>query len=417
MLIKPLNTRKSVTSIDLRENKMKMAYEFLKTNYTIRINRFNPDQKEIISRVKRYTFPPTLNEINLHFFEENGITAKSILKDLLDSPNFMTVYDPVHEYFDSLEYKGVSHIDLLLSCLTPKLTDGMKIEKLITRMVYIIKKWLVASVACSYDNIPNHVAIGFISEIEGLGKSRLARFLTPPHLSDMLQESSEKENLFDFEKAFAFNFMVLFDECVLMNNRNAEIFKNKITSESCYVKYRGMFTPTEVPRMANAVFTSNNKTGKYKGFLTDSLGYRRFGCIHLEKMNLELFDRIDINQIWAEAFTLFKTGTYKYMWDNSDFDEFKEFNKKYALVTTGIKVIQDYFEIPQTRVEGELMTASQIIDYLKDLNGKLKLTADQKKGITSEEIGKALSSLGFIQKRTKTGRFYHISKKYENSQN
>lgn len=400
-----------------KDNKVALVKHFLADNYTIRINRFNPDQKEIVSHHRRYRYAPTLSEIALHFYEEHNLQAKTIIKEVLNSLYYSEEYNPIEEYFNELNYGGTSHIDLLVASLTPKHRpiendeeENEDLTQKTERMYYIIKKWFVAAYACSVKHISNHVALGFIGDTEGLGKTRLARFICPPVLHDMIQLSNENEAVFNFEKAFATNFIVLFDEGRCITNRFAEVFKSKVSSDTCSIKYRDSFSAIEVPRIANAIFTQNNKTGKHKGFLTDSLGYRRYGCIDLQKINFDLFDKVNIDQVWAEAKMLYENN-FEFMWNEDDYIDFKEFNVRFAMTTNIVNIMEEYFTIPLHSSEGERMTPSDISNYLRQLNGAHKLNADQKKDINEVEIGKALNYLNFEQKRTKTGRYYIVKKK------
>jgi predicted P-loop ATPase len=325
----------------------------------------------------------------------------------------MDIYNPVEDYFSSLsgKYQGVSNIDLLLSHLLAKKTGDKDEDYYQIRMIKIIKKWLVSAVACAIDHIPNDVSIGFVMEQEGTGKTYLCKFLCPPELEDLFKESSKDKKVFNFAEAFANNIFILFDEFVGLNNYSAEKYKSTLSASKIEIKYRQDDLPVKLSRIGSGIFTSNNKTGSKKGFLTPSLGYRRFGCIHLENINQEYSEKVDIDQVWAEAITLYKGG-FDYRWNREDFADFKEYNQQYLIETDAHRIIMSNFSIPEEGDKGEYLQPSQILKFLKD---KKRLTKDMATTITPEKIGEALNANGFIKVSKKiTGigaRYvYHVKK-------
>lgn len=391
--IKPLNLT-NPERFNKYENKVRQITDFLKKYYSIEINQFNPSQVRIVSKKKKYKLPGriSINDISLHLQENDIAHSKSILRDIILSPNQVDVFDPIEEYFNKIRgtYSGASHIDLLLSHLTPKDFGDKKRGYYFERMCVIIKKWLVSVVACALRERPNDVMIVLIMEAEGTGKTYLANFLCPEELRNMFKESSKDKKVFQFGDAFANNFIVLFDEMVGLNNFTAENFKSTMSAKQIELKFRHEDIPIVVPRIASAIGTTNNKTGNRKGFLTPSLGYRRFGCIHLDKINLDYSEKINVDTIWAEALNLYEGG-FDYTWNQADFEEFSEYNSKYMIETEAHAIIKAYIEKP-TNGEGLWL---QPKDILEELRKRKAISRDNRTLITAEKIGEALSGMGF----------------------
>jgi len=391
--IKPLNLSNPERD-NKYENKVKQVKEFLRKNYSIEINQFNPGQVRVLSKHKKYKFPGSISitDISLHLQENDIPHSRTMLSNIIMSPNQVDVFDPIEEYFNKIRgtFTGASHIDLLLSHLTPKDFADKKRGYYIERMCKIIKKWFVASVACSMRKWPNDVTLVFIMENEGTGKTYLSNFICPEELRNMFKVSSKDKKVFQFSDAFANNFIVLFDEMVGLNNFSAENFKKTLSLKQIELKFRHEEIPQSIPRIGNAIGTSNNKTGSRKGFLTPSLGYRRFGCIHLDNINKIYSDKVNVNTIWAEALTLFEGG-FDYTWNETDFEEFSEYNSRYLIETEAHAIIRAYIEKP-TNGEGLWLQPKDIIE---ELHKRKAISRDNRTIITVEKIGEALSGMGF----------------------
>lgn len=393
MKIKPISSS-NASKVSLFDNKIKQITDFLSEHYSIEINQYNPSQIRIASKTKKYKLPSriSINDISLHLREYDISHSKTLLRDIILSPNQVDVFNPIEEYFSKLRgsFSGVSHIDLLLSHLTPVEFPDKKKGYYVERMIKLVRKWLVASAACALGKRPNDVQLVFIMEAEGTGKTFLANFLCPNDLRSMFKESSKDKKVFQLGDAFANNFLVLFDEMVGLNNFTAEQFKSIMSSRNIELKFRYNDIPIVVPRLASTIGTTNNKTGSRKGFLTPALGYRRFGCLHLEKINLAYSDKIDIDNLWAEALMMLDGG-FDYAWNQDDFEEFAEYNCRYMLETEAHSLIAAYFEIP-TNGEGEWLQPKDILTLLIQRNA---ISKDQRTSITPEKIGEALTGLGF----------------------
>ncbi len=378
----------------LKSNKIRQIVDFLNENYDIRINRFKQSEKEIVSKTKKYAFPVSLDDISLHLQENEIAVSDSILRKIINSPNQISTYNPIAEYFTSVEniFAGESHIDKLCSYLTPVTYNDKSESYYAERTVRLIKKWLVAAVACGQGDHQNEVALGFIQEEEGTGKTTLCNMLCPEPLQMMLVKSDKEKNGFHMRHAFTENFMVLFDEFIGLNKFTAETFKSTISSPELDVKDRHDPFPRRKPRIGNAMFTSNNKTGSEKGFLIPALGTRRFACIHIAKLDYEsIINNIDFNQIWAEVVTLYNGG-FNFKFGPEDFKEFYEFNLRFMIETSALRLIESNFVKPTNGHDGVWLQPVDLLQLFKD---KKVAGRDILNELTPEKIGVALKQLGY----------------------
>lgn len=382
----------------LKSNKIRQILDFLANHYEIRVNRFKPSEKEIISKTKKYEFPPSLDDISLHLYENEIPVSDSILRKIINSPNQIQNFDPISEYFHSVEsnYKGDSHIDKFSTLITAKeYNDRVGEGYYQIRQVKIIRKWLVAAIACSLGKHRNDVALGLIQEQEGTGKTTICEWLSPEPLKMMLVKSDREKNGFNMRPAFTENFMVLFDEFIGLNRFSAENFKSTMSATDIDIKDRNDPFPRRKLRIANAMFTTNNKTGKDKGFLFGGLGYRRFACLHIDTIDYDkIMNDLDIDQIWAEAYTLYKGG-FDYKWGPNDFREFAEYNERFMIETNAVQIIEANFTKPTNGSDGQWMTPTDLMVLFKD---KRLASRDNLGELSPEKIGVALKQLGYEKK-------------------
>lgn len=97
-------------------------------------------------------------------------------------------------------------------------------------------------------------------------------------------------------------------------------------------------TPTKISRMTSFCATVNKKE-----FLKDETGGRRFLIIPVKKIDIERLKKININQVWAYAYHLFKTG-YKWYFDEPEYVEtFARMNHDFNITSSKISAfVEDY---------------------------------------------------------------------------
>jgi len=378
-------------------NKVKEVTTFLSTHYDIKINKFdpNPNKAIIIPKTREYKNGISWEEISLHLLEESISVSDTVLKKILRSSNYMKTFDPIQEYFDSIEgtWKGVSHIDLLAAHIKVREYPGFKRDYFTIRMARYLKKWFVATVACALGLHPNDVALGLVHEDDGIGKTFLFDFITPEPLKLFFCNSKEDPRKFDVEEAFATNFLICFDELVGVNKRTTQPIKSTMSKSNVSVTLPRELFQKQMQRISSACFTSNQAPEK-GGFITPAMGYRRWLVIELKYIKKEYSEKCDINQIWAEALTLIKQD-YDYKWGETDFNEFKKVNIRYNIETPSMKYLRMYFTIPQNG-EGKWLQPQEILQLLIS-NRCIK--GDDRGKVNIQEIGRALKQLGFPREK------------------
>jgi predicted P-loop ATPase len=377
-------------------NKVAEVKEFLKEHYEIKVNEFDPNKSFIRSKTKVYFNPVTFNDISLHLLEEEIIVSDSVLRKILHSPNQIESYNPIAEYFASLEgkYKGTSHIDLLMSHLKMREFSGKKHGYYQERLYVYMKKWYVATAACALGLNPNDVAMGLIHAEEGIGKSFFFNFIVPKPLHNMIADPSDNGK-FKLQESFARYFLVYFDELYGINRKNEDEFKKALSASEIDVYLPREPQPFRKKRIGSACFTSN-RTPEKGGFLTPNMSYRRWLILELDSINRDYSIKVDVDQIWAEAVLLIKQD-FNYKWDSVDWNEFKEHNQRYLKETPSMQYVKTYFDIPLNG-GGAWMQPKEILNHL---NSSKKIRREDLHKISEEKIGEALTQLNFDKKNVR----------------
>lgn len=379
-------------------DRVKLVEDFLTEHYEIKINVFDPSKTIIVAKNPTiYERTPTHKLIALHMERESIRGCKSILRDILDSGYHITEFNPVTDYINSLEgaWKGKSHIEKFCSCITVR-DFGDKPEGYYQeRFVRIIKKWMVATIANGLGIVANDALIGFINSKEGIGKTRMMRFLVPPALKAYYTQSNKDDRKFDMTVAFTQNFIVGFDELFGVTKNNTEELKQVLSSLEYVLSKRDT---NAVPRIGSGAFTTN-KNRELGGFIHPNTGYRRWACVETEAINWRKYNvEVDINQMWAEAMVLFKNADFDYVWNEDDFIEFKEYNQRYIIETNAQKLIKEYYRLPE---DNEESAHKQPIEILQELRRARKLNNTNGVNVSEVTIGMALSAMGYEHKMKK----------------
>jgi len=379
-------------------DRVKIVEDFLTEHYEIKINVFDSSKTIIVAKnPELYDQAPNETLISLHMERENIRGCDTILRKILKSGYHITTFNPITDYINSLEgaWKGESHIEKFCKHIVVRDFGDKDPGYYQERFVRIMKKWMVASIACSLGVKENDAMLGFIHSKEGIGKTRILKFLVPKPLVAYYIQSSKEDRYFDITAAFTQNFIVNFEEFNGITKNNAEQVKQTLSANEFVMSKRDT---NAVPRIGNGAFTSN-KNKEMGGFLHPSMGYRRWACIELESINWKKYiAEVDNHQMWAEAMVLFKNADFDYIWSESDFIEFKEYNNRYLIETNANKLVKEYYRIPE---DGEESIHMQPLEILQELRKAKKLNNSNGTNVSEVTIGMALSAMGFEHKMKK----------------
>lgn len=390
--------------------KVSLVRNWLKENFSIKVNSL--DGRDIIiyptdENPHTYEFDVSEADILLQAFEEDIPLTKSILDNILRSPNYSDHFNPLKEYLSSREgkFRGSSQLDMLVESLDIK--DGENIK----RLKEYIKKWFVGLAACAMGEYPNDVALGIVSDKAGIGKTTFFSEVIPFNLRKYTKIIIRSNNNILPSLFWTNNILVNLDELSALTSGTEDQFKMLMSSDTITIQERGSIRVRMVPRLASVCFTSN-KTAEMGGFIRNNDGgiLRRMAVIEVDKIE-DYRGMLDVDQLWSEVMTL-KKGGYDYKWNKKDYDFFIEYNKRYIMTTNALRLLRLYYDVPSSRDEIRYISS---FDLLLEMH-KRKLIPNNMTGVDEVSLGKALNQAGFkrVVKRIKGvgPRYVYIMKKH-----
>lgn len=367
--------------------------DWLMENYEVKVNLLDRSRVYLTPTENcsiHYEYPVSEEDILLHAFADELPISSGLLKKLMTSPNQMKAFNPVHDYLEALrgKYKGPSQIDLLSSSL--HLVDEGKRK----RAGELLRKWLVAVVACALGKRQNDVALGLVGERAGIGKTTFFEQIVPPHLLEYYQVAQKDDRSFQMQNAFAHRLLVNFDEFAAVTTAVEQPFKQLMSATTVTVRRPGTWYNETVQRVASCCFTSN-KTQNIGGFIKtpDDGLLRRLAVIEVESID-DYRQRLDVDQLWAEAVMLLDGG-FDPVWSQQEYQQFIRENRQYVIESKAVSLLRRYTRLPEKGEDADFLSASDIIQLLKE--HKLIRPADMNH-FSETKVGLAMSMLGFIRK-------------------
>jgi predicted P-loop ATPase len=287
-------------------------------------------------------------------------------------------FDPLKHYFETLPkwnpQTDQDHILKLSSYLPVKDKARFEIQ---------FKKWLVRAVACSIKNVVNKQALILVHDQQNSGKTTFLRNLCPPILSEYIAENitTDKDSLI----AMCTNFLINQDELSTMNKAEINALKAVMSKDRFKGRLPYAARETNLIRRANIIGSTNKME-----FLSDETDSVRFLCFELTgKINFDYKDDVDINLVWAQAYSLLISG-FKYELTPEEITENENANADYRITTAEQELIQSYFLPCKKDDLGSMFKTSTDIKILlqeKHPSERLNTTT----------VGKALTVLGHVK--------------------
>ncbi len=360
----------------LTTNKFTITEEYLNKRYDIRYN--------VISNKFEYKEKNTdkyreMNENNMfiRLQKDNINISLNHLVALLKS-DFVKEYNVFKDYFESLPQwdEQTDYIQQLSDYLITKTEN----EKLRLRRHF--KKWLVRVVRNAIDdNYFNKQCFVLVSMKQNSGKSTFCRNLCPTKLDDYIVESIGTDK--DSQIAITENFLINLDELSQAEKAEINAFKSMFSKDKVKARLTYDKRPTVHARRASFI----GSTDRWE-FLTDENGSVRWLCFEIDYIDWSYKTDVDIDMVWAQAYSLYKNGVFEYDLTLEEIKENDYINKKYQVSNPERDLLQKYFR-PATDDKGEFMTATDIIEYISNYSIIR---------INSVQIGRELKFLGYVRK-------------------
>ena len=307
------------------------------------------------SKVGRYE----INTLRRELDNDVGIiTSSDNLYSIIES-SFSPRVNPIQEYFKRLPLVDVSCSSAFSLKAIPELASCVVVHNSDKWLPYLTK-WLVAVVANAMDDCEcrNHTCLVLTGE-QGKFKTTFLDLLCPHALHGYSYTGKiypqEKDTLTYIGQNLIVN---IDDQLKALNKRDENELKNLITCPM--VKYRMPYDKyvEEHPHLASFVASVNGND-----FLTDPTGSRRFLPFEVLSIDIEKAKRISMDNVYAEAKVLLKSG-FRYWFDDDEIAELYRESEDFQVQTAEMELLLRCFEKPTEDESYSLMTTTEILTYL-----------------------------------------------------
>ena len=372
------HTRRKFSKNSEIEAYLSSRYEF-RYNTVLGRTEYRRMNSSDFTKVGRYE----INTLRRELDNDVGIiTSSDNLYSIIES-SFSPRINPIQEYFKGLPLVDVSSstpfslkpISDLASCVAVRNPD---------KWMPYLTKWLVAVVANAMDDreCRNHTCLVLTGE-QGKFKTTFLDLLCPPALHGYSYTGKiypqEKDTLTYIGQNLIVN---IDDQLKALNKRDENELKNLITCPM--VKYRMPYDKyvEEHPHLASFVASVNGND-----FLTDPTGSRRFLPFEVLSIDIEKAKRISMDNVYAEAKALLKSG-FRYWFDDDEIAELYRESEDFQVQTAEMELLLRYFEKPTEDESYSLMTTTEILTYLGVYTHQ---------PLVAKRMGEALKKAGYIK--------------------
>ncbi len=343
--------------------------KYLNSKYSLRFNTISLEFEIKRSLDKKWS---SLNLSSLYIeLIQSGIDIPMNKLEILVRSHLINQYNPISEYFESLEqWDGDNHIKNL--CSYVKTNDDKA-------FLYHMEKWFTRAVLCALEKekINKHCLV-LANTIQNSGKSTYLRFFIPRKLMNYLSEDIGLDK--DSRIKLCKNLIINLDELSILakadiNSLKAFISKTHINERLPYAR------KAEYLERICSFVGSTNKTD----FLTDESGSVRWIIFEVtEKINFNYSLEIDIDKAWSQAyFNAYKRKGFNPELTLADISENEKRNERFTQMTLEQEMINKFYE-PSDNLE-EFKTATEVMMDLSTQGIRLNHL----------KIGRALSSFKF----------------------
>lgn len=252
----------------------------------------------------------------------------------------------------------------------------------------VFKKWLVASVANVFieGNCTNHHCLILCGKQETNKTTFFSSLFSSEYVFTGHIDLKNKDSLI----LLADTFIVDLDEqfAILDKAKDWETLKSTVTMPRIKARWHYAKTSKLAPRIANFCGIANRIE-----ILQDDTGNRRFIPFQVTKpININQLRSMDITKMWAQAYRLYKDG-WRYLPSQKEKLQIENYQKKFKKLDTEHKLISFLYEpCEMAHPNAELLSSAEIWEFLHK-------HYPIEKNVSLEKVGRAMSLLGFVQKR------------------
>lgn len=266
---------------------------------------FNEFTQEIT--INRVPFNDSdLNRIRLNIDNSYDLKVpKDDIYTVIETVSHDNTYHPIKEMIESKKWDGVPRVETLF-------VDYLGAED--NEYIWTItRKWLAGGVARIYKPGTKFEIVPILQGNQGIGKSALSAKLGGAYFTDSLKGLGKNKD--DYQQLIG-AWIVEIAELASMRATEVELMKNYISAVEDKVRLPYERVPRYFKRTCIFIGTTNDSE-----YLIDLTGNRRFFPIPLtgtKKHNWTELTEEMVQQVWAEAYQIYKAGEELYLTPEMD---------------------------------------------------------------------------------------------------
>jgi predicted P-loop ATPase len=385
---KQANSSSAAEQDQTNENKVTRLEGYLKKKYEFRYNEVTKDTEYRQNDDKFQPLDERLTAaLRIELHKQGFSGCKGLLDDLLHSPCFAPNFNPFKVYFESLpKWNGNDYIG--------ELTDHVGLKDSSQREWFrkMFRKHLMRTVACALRILPFNKQCFVLLGKQNDGKSYFVRFLCPSALLEYYKENPPLDHK-DGVIALSQNLIINLDELSSMDKVEANKIKSLFSQTD--TKIRGHYAEKDSLQQRYASFFGTTNEPEFLNDVTGNVRWLIFeidGIEHDHGGPRGYAKRINIDNVWAQAYSLVEAGE-AYELTPDETRELEKANRKYQRSTIEMDMVDRYFsESEKGKPNTFALSASDVLMAIQKV-------MDVPVRLTHTNIGRALSALK-IEKRS-----------------
>ena len=389
--VQPFNG-KTLSQMNEKERIIRFIENFFERRYQLRYNtvkqmtEFRPNDLSF-SQWQPLT-DRQLKSIVVEQMKEGGESWMNDIRIYIESAHIPD-YNPVHEFLAGCgEWDGKQNYIEDFARRLP--TDYPLWPKYFHR-------WFLAMVAQAmninrdYGNSMVPMLIGG----EGIKKSIFCKNILPPSMREYYMDDIKMQNAEQVERVLGRMWLVCIDEFNAKTPREQAKVKRLLTEKDVQMRKMRSAEYTMTPRLCSFIATTNDPTP-----LSSAEGNRRYLCVEV-KGEIDMTERINYKQLFAQAVTELKDPDCLYWFTSEDERIIREHNQSFMEESSTEGILPSLFEPVKEHTKENLW---RVIDIQEELSKHLR-TQDIP---NLKVLGKAIKALRWPKGANNGVRGYYL---------
>lgn len=290
--------------IESQDTEVNQLKNFIQENY-------NPYRDSITNEI--FINDKILDDVKLnsiYFSAKNCLdfnVTKSDVRDMINS-EATKVFNPLNEFFSNKDFEK-GNIEKYINCIQPQSEYN----------IWAFKKWIVGSIhnwiSPHHETKVSPLTLVLCGQKQGTGKTSFFRNLLPNELQKYLIEhridAKDKDSIYNLVKGL----LVLDDEFGGLATKDVKDFKKIADANQIDIRLPYSSFYSKMKRKASLCGTSNEVD-----ILKDVSGNRRILPINVQKIDYNEMIKINTDDIWREAFDLYRKDFEWKIYNSEDID-------------------------------------------------------------------------------------------------